>query len=92
VGDAADGLSRRLASRWNRSALKALGNAQVPQVVELVARAILSHEATASKRTLAPCEFCGYEFDHDSLGRFGCANCNGEGLEATASERSSDER
>ncbi len=88
VGDAADGLSRRLASRWNRNALKALGNAQVPQVVELVARAILSYEATASEPTLAPCEFCGYEFDHESLGRFGCANCNGEGLEAAAHERS----
>ena len=51
VGWSVDGLSRRLASRWNRSALKALGNAQVPQVVELVARAILSYEATASERS-----------------------------------------
>lgn len=30
---------------------------------------------------LLPCEFCGYEFDHDGLGRFGCPNCHGEGLD-----------
>ncbi len=30
-----------------------------------------------------PCEFCGYVFDHDKLGRYGCPNCEGEGL-ATA--------
>lgn len=28
-----------------------------------------------------PCAFCGYEFDLDALGRFGCPNCNGEGLD-----------
>jgi hypothetical protein len=26
------------------------------------------------------CEFCGYEFDVDRLGRYGCANCLGVGL------------
>lgn len=30
---------------------------------------------------LLPCEFCGYMFDHDGLGRFGCPNCHGEGLD-----------
>jgi hypothetical protein len=27
-----------------------------------------------------PCEFCGYEFDYDNLGRYGCPNCGGEKL------------
>lgn len=27
-----------------------------------------------------PCRFCGYEFDHDSLGKYGCPNCHAEGL------------
>ena len=30
---------------------------------------------------LLPCAFCGYEFDHDGPGRFGCPNCHGEGLD-----------
>ena len=29
-----------------------------------------------------PCEFCGYEFDQTSVGRYGCPNCEGEGLGA----------
>lgn len=29
--------------------------------------------------TLIDCEFCGYPFD-EACGRFGCPNCNGEGL------------
>jgi len=29
---------------------------------------------------LIACEFCGYEFD-EACGRYGCPNCNGEGLE-----------
>ena len=24
--------------------------------------------------------YCGYLFDHDLLGKYGCANCHGEGL------------
>jgi predicted Zn-ribbon and HTH transcriptional regulator len=24
-----------------------------------------------------PCEFCGYAFDQDKLGRYGCPNCEG---------------
>lgn len=27
---------------------------------------------------MRPCEFCGYVFDHDRLGRYGCPNCCGE--------------
>lgn len=27
-----------------------------------------------------PCDGCGFVFDHDSLGRYGCPNCEGEGL------------
>jgi Zn finger protein HypA/HybF involved in hydrogenase expression len=30
---------------------------------------------------LVPCEFCGHPFDHETLGRYGCPNCEGEGLE-----------
>ena len=26
------------------------------------------------------CDFCGYEFDRDKLGKYGCPNCCGEGL------------
>ena len=29
---------------------------------------------------LIACEFCGYEFD-EACGRYGCPNCNGEGLD-----------
>ena len=32
----------------------------------------------------SPCQYCGYEFDHDLLGRYGCPNCEGEGLEDVA--------
>jgi DNA (cytosine-5)-methyltransferase 1 len=27
-----------------------------------------------------PCSFCGYPFDQESLGRYGCPNCEGEGF------------
>ena len=27
-----------------------------------------------------PCAFCGYGFDHELLGKYGCPNCEGEGL------------
>lgn len=30
---------------------------------------------------LLPCPFCGYEFDRDALGFYGCPNCHGEGLD-----------
>lgn len=33
-----------------------------------------------------PCRFCGYEFDHDLLGIYGCPNCEGEGIDAEANE------
>ena len=26
-----------------------------------------------------PCQFCGYDFDHRLLGKYGCPNCEGEG-------------
>jgi DNA (cytosine-5)-methyltransferase 1 len=26
--------------------------------------------------------FCGYLFDHEFLGKYGCANCEGEGLDS----------
>lgn len=27
-----------------------------------------------------PCDGCGYVFDHDALGKYGCPNCEGEGM------------
>ena len=30
---------------------------------------------------LVACRFCGYGFDQDALGKYGCPNCEGEGLE-----------
>jgi len=30
---------------------------------------------------LPTCDFCGAEFEKDRLGKYGCPNCNGEGLE-----------
>lgn len=30
---------------------------------------------------LEPCPFCGFEFDQDLLGAYGCPNFEGEGLE-----------
>lgn len=34
----------------------------------------------AFRAAVQPCEFCGFHFDHDQLGRYGCPNCEGEGL------------
>lgn len=31
-----------------------------------------------------PCEFCGHKFNGALLGRYGCPNCHGEGLEVAA--------
>lgn len=28
-----------------------------------------------------PCRFCGYEFDQELLGIYGCPNCEGEPLD-----------
>lgn len=33
------------------------------------------------------CGFCGYPFDHEALGKYGCPNCNGEGLADTKGPR-----
>lgn len=33
------------------------------------------------------CQFCGYEFDVDSLGKYGCPNCCGDGLGDTEFSR-----
>lgn len=41
VGGTTDGLPRRLAGLARRNALKALGNSQVPQCVEVIARAMI---------------------------------------------------
>lgn len=35
----------------------------------------------------APCEFCSFTFDQERLGRYGCPNCNGEGLEERAQKK-----
>jgi len=36
-------------------------------------------EAEMAKRE-KPCKKCGYPFDYDRAGRYGCPNCHGEGL------------
>lgn len=54
VGVATDGLPRRLAGLARRNALKALGNSQVPQVVEVIARAM--REAMAQVAEKKPCK------------------------------------
>jgi hypothetical protein len=48
VGGRAHGLSARLAARRRRHELKALGNAVVPQVAELLGRAVLQLDAEAA--------------------------------------------
>ena len=30
---------------------------------------------------LRPCPFCGYRFDHEQLGKYGCPDCCGEGFD-----------
>ena len=37
--------------------------------------------------TVRACAFCGYEFDHELLGKYGCPNCEGSGLADTERER-----
>ena len=37
------------------------------------------------------CQFCGYEFD-DACGKYGCPNCNGEGLDSPIGDREMDLR
>lgn len=32
------------------------------------------------KEITRPCNGCGYEFDHELLGRYGCPNCEGENI------------
>ncbi len=54
VGGAAHGLPERLARRWNREALKALGNSVVPQVVATIGRAILSVENCVEAGSAGP--------------------------------------
>jgi hypothetical protein len=37
---------------------------------------------------LEPCDFCGYPFDQDLLGYYGCPNCCGELVEPDGSDPS----
>ena len=41
---------------------------------------------------MRPCEFCGYVFDHDKLGRYGCPDCCGEGASPDAAGAGLQER
>ena len=38
-----------------------------------------------------PCEFCGYIFDVHLLGRYGCPNCEGQGLDDDDLQEDADE-
>jgi DNA (cytosine-5)-methyltransferase 1 len=40
----------------------------------------------ATDRSIGECEFCGYEFDVDRLGRYGCPNCEGDGLDSNSED------
>jgi DNA (cytosine-5)-methyltransferase 1 len=40
--------------------------------------------ASESKDGGLACSFCGFVFDHESLGKYGCPNCEGEGVEDVA--------
>ena len=33
------------------------------------------------RKLKTPCHFCGHPFDQELLGRYGCCNCHGEGLD-----------
>ena len=44
--------------------------------------------STGASERLEPCQFCGYEFDQSFTGKYGCPNCEGEGL-ADASQQGS---
>ena len=38
-------------------------------------------EADVNAPTSKLADFGGYTFDHEALGKYGCANCEGSGLE-----------
>jgi len=38
-------------------------------------------ERPATQPAIRPCHRCRYKYDVDALGRYGCPNCHGEGLE-----------
>ena len=40
-------------------------------------------ERDSTPGPIRPCVFCGYEFDHELLGRYGCPNCEGEGIDVS---------
>ena len=53
---------------------------QVPLEVQI--GDVLQRDRPAGSATDRPgvCEFCGYEFDHALLGKYGCPDCEGSGL------------
>jgi DNA (cytosine-5)-methyltransferase 1 len=53
MGGATHGLPERLARRWNRESLKALGNSVVPQVVAVIGQAIAEVDANDERRAEA---------------------------------------
>lgn len=54
VGDAVDGLARRLRSRTNKSLLRMAGNGWVPQIPEMIYRWIADHEIPNPQSPAAP--------------------------------------
>jgi hypothetical protein len=52
---------------------KEIGRRKKAQVVEAIGRAIMEAGAPPTE----PCRFCGYPFDQELLGKYGCPNCEG---------------
>jgi DNA (cytosine-5)-methyltransferase 1 len=46
-------------------------------------RGMVNGQAGRDGAALRPCESCGYSFDVEKLGRYGCPNCEGSGLADT---------
>lgn len=78
LGNAAGAIFRtgfEFTGRWARSA-RTSNHARQNRVWRL--------KSGKPPKIVLPCEFCGYRFNREWLGRYGCPNCNGEGLKERA--------
>jgi len=80
AGEASFPLIDGAASRAGR--LRAYGNAINAEAATVFIEAYLDVEAErAGRADLSECPFCDHWFDQALLGRYGCPNCEGEGLD-----------